>query len=130
QVDLRESVEARAPAAAKDAAPEPGDASQADVDSASHAGAGLRSSEPDGAEAETVAQAPAASAWAAPHDTAQEPFPPEPEDAESLYPDELASLSETSGLADARAVLENGIRGISGEVRNSLDFHRTQEGGA
>jgi type IV pilus assembly protein PilM len=26
-------------------------------------------------------------------------------------------------------VLENGIREIVGEVRNSLDFHRSQEGG-
>jgi type IV pilus assembly protein PilM len=26
-------------------------------------------------------------------------------------------------------VLENGIRDISGEVRNSLDFHRSQDGG-
>ena len=26
-------------------------------------------------------------------------------------------------------MLENGIREISGEVRNSLDFHRSQEGG-
>jgi type IV pilus assembly protein PilM len=26
-------------------------------------------------------------------------------------------------------VIENGIRDISGEVRNSLDFHRSQEGG-
>jgi type IV pilus assembly protein PilM len=42
--------------------------------------------------------------------------------AESPQP---ASDSE----ADVRAVLENGIREISGEVRNSLDFHRTQEGG-
>ena len=31
--------------------------------------------------------------------------------------------------ADLWAVLENGIRDISGEVRNSLDFHRSQEGG-
>lgn len=30
---------------------------------------------------------------------------------------------------DLRAVLENGIREIAGEVRNSLDFHRSQEGG-
>jgi type IV pilus assembly protein PilM len=30
---------------------------------------------------------------------------------------------------DLRAVLDNGIRDISGEVRNSLDFHRSQEGG-
>ena len=26
-------------------------------------------------------------------------------------------------------MLENGIREIAGEVRNSLDFHRSQEGG-
>jgi type IV pilus assembly protein PilM len=31
--------------------------------------------------------------------------------------------------ADIWAVLENGIRDISGEVRNSLDFHRSQDGG-
>jgi len=31
--------------------------------------------------------------------------------------------------ADAWSVLENGIRDISGEVHNSLDFHRSQEGG-
>jgi type IV pilus assembly protein PilM len=31
--------------------------------------------------------------------------------------------------ADVLAVLENGVREISGEVRNSLDFHRSQEGG-
>ncbi len=30
---------------------------------------------------------------------------------------------------DLWAVLENGIREISGEVRNSLDFHRSQDGG-
>jgi type IV pilus assembly protein PilM len=31
--------------------------------------------------------------------------------------------------SDVRLVLENGIREISGEVRNSLEFHRTQEDG-
>ncbi|MCW3069532.1 MAG: pilM [Solirubrobacterales bacterium] len=31
--------------------------------------------------------------------------------------------------AEVRNVLENGIRDISGEVRNSLDFHRSQEMG-
>jgi type IV pilus assembly protein PilM len=31
--------------------------------------------------------------------------------------------------ADVRAVLENGVREISGEVRNSLDFYRSQEDG-
>jgi type IV pilus assembly protein PilM len=41
------------------------------------------------------------------------------------------SSSQSSGEhdADVRAVLENGIREIAGEVRNSLDFHRSQEGG-
>jgi type IV pilus assembly protein PilM len=40
-----------------------------------------------------------------------------PESVEGLVPD------------DVRTVLENGIREIAGEVRNSLDFHRSQEGG-
>src|ERR1700733_3107964 len=31
--------------------------------------------------------------------------------------------------ADLLTALENGIRDISGEVRNSLDFHRSQDGG-
>lgn len=35
----------------------------------------------------------------------------------------------SSSDADVRAVLESGIREISGEVRNSLDFYRSQEEG-
>jgi type IV pilus assembly protein PilM len=31
--------------------------------------------------------------------------------------------------SEVRKVLENGIRDVSGEVRNSLDFHRSQDGG-
>ncbi len=31
--------------------------------------------------------------------------------------------------ADIRAVLENGVRELTGEIRNSLDFHRTQDQG-
>ena len=52
---------------------------------------------------------------------AAQPPAPEPE------PDagELAVTSDE----DIRTVLENGIREIAGEVRNSLDFHRTQEQG-
>ena len=42
---------------------------------------------------------------------------------------ELADQNAESSEADARTVLENGVREISGEVRNSLDFHRSQEGG-
>jgi type IV pilus assembly protein PilM len=39
------------------------------------------------------------------------------------------SSGEREQGADVRAVLENGIREIAGEVRNSLEFHRSQEGG-
>jgi type IV pilus assembly protein PilM len=46
---------------------------------------------------------------------------------------ERAPEATTSAAADVnrdvREVLENGIRDISGEVRNSLDFHRSQDGG-
>jgi type IV pilus assembly protein PilM len=38
-------------------------------------------------------------------------------------------VEENSPDADVRVVLENGIREIAGEVRNSLDFHRSQESG-
>jgi type IV pilus assembly protein PilM len=36
---------------------------------------------------------------------------------------------ETSSDVDVRLVLESGIREIAGEVRNSIDFHRSQEHG-
>jgi type IV pilus assembly protein PilM len=49
------------------------------------------------------------------------PAPPAPESAPVLSPQ--------TPDADVRTVLENGIREIAGEVRNSLDFHRSQEGG-
>ena len=61
------------------------------------------------------------------------------EDAEaserSMSYEELAAVDETPEAqapqsdADVWTVLENGIREISGEVRNSLDFHRSQDGG-
>ncbi len=47
---------------------------------------------------------------------AQPPAPaPEPEPARSD--------------ADIRSVLENGVRELTGEIRNSIDFHRTQDQG-
>jgi len=50
------------------------------------------------------------------------------EDARALIA--VADLSDPEQLEDGlRLVLENGIREIAGEVRNSLDFHRSQEGG-
>jgi type IV pilus assembly protein PilM len=44
-------------------------------------------------------------------------------------PDVPTAVTQIAVDADVRAVLENGIREIAGEVRNSLDFHRSQEGG-
>ncbi|HLM87267.1 MAG TPA: pilus assembly protein PilM [Solirubrobacteraceae bacterium] len=50
---------------------------------------------------------------------------------EELAAVETAPEPQASAATDADVwtVLENGIRDISGEVRNSLDFHRSQEGG-
>ncbi len=44
-------------------------------------------------------------------------------------PEPAADTDVISVDADLRIVLENGIREIAGEVRNSLEFHRSQEGG-
>jgi Tfp pilus assembly PilM family ATPase len=68
---------------------------------------------------------------------AEAPAGPEQAEADerAMSYEELADLdglslpSEPQSDADVWAVLENGIRDISGEVRNSLDFHRSQEGG-
>jgi type IV pilus assembly protein PilM len=45
--------------------------------------------------------------------------------AAPVVPDAAPEASD----ADVLMVLDNGVRDISGEVRNSLDFHRSQEGG-
>jgi type IV pilus assembly protein PilM len=52
--------------------------------------------------------------------------------AEELSSMEQAPVEQTAATptgADVRVVLDNGIREIAGEVRNSLDFHRSQDGG-
>jgi type IV pilus assembly protein PilM len=69
----------------------------------------------------------------------EEHEPQSPEDAEeserAMSYEELAAVESMSAPqapqsdGDLWTVLENGIRDISGEVRNSLDFHRSQEGG-
>src|SRR5664280_424363 len=64
------------------------------------------------------------------------PTPPAPvseEGSEADYEDE-AELEEApvpgpTSDVDVRAIIESGIRDISGEVRNSLDFHRSQDEG-
>jgi type IV pilus assembly protein PilM len=62
-----------------------------------------------------------------------DPYEP-PVDEPSPQPmtsSEVSSSSEfvDDSFADVRLILENGAREIAGEVRNSLDFHRSQEGG-
>ncbi len=42
---------------------------------------------------------------------------------------EAAAAAQLGTETDVWTVVENGIREISGEVRNSLDFHRSQDGG-
>jgi Tfp pilus assembly PilM family ATPase len=56
---------------------------------------------------------------------------PEPDVVPAVEPAPAPApvLPSQAPEADVRTVLENGIREIAGEVRNSLDFHRSQEGG-
>ncbi len=59
---------------------------------------------------------------------AQEPAPPDGPEAGRSESGQHSAPTESAD-AEVRLVLENGIREIVGEVRNSLDFHRSQEGG-
>ncbi|MGC2373292.1 MAG: type IV pilus assembly protein PilM [Solirubrobacteraceae bacterium] len=64
-------------------------------------------------------------------DLDETPTPPplEPaESAESAEHEEWSATKEPSTI-DVRPVLAAGVREIAGEVRNSLDFHRSQDGG-
>jgi type IV pilus assembly protein PilM len=73
------------------------------------------------------------------HTPGEDEQPQSPQEAEQSERDmsyeELAAVDVSAEAQtpqsddDLRAVLESGIRDISGEVRNSLDFHRSQEGG-
>jgi type IV pilus assembly protein PilM len=76
------------------------------------------------------------------HDAAAVEEPPDrpatpADDLAMSYAEELSSMEQapaeqvaaTPTGADVRVVLDNGIREIAGEVRNSLDFHRSQDGG-
>ena len=62
---------------------------------------------------------------------AQDMSAPSPVTAPVDPPQAAPQRATASNMADAevRLVLENGIREIVGEVRNSLDFHRSQDGG-
>jgi Tfp pilus assembly PilM family ATPase len=54
---------------------------------------------------------------------------PDPATDPAYSPAAPSEMASPEPEADVRAVLDNGIREIAGEVRNSLDFHRSQEGG-
>jgi type IV pilus assembly protein PilM len=111
-------------------APEPSmaDAEDAAIDyQPQDLGAGATPPEPERVETWALAQGDTP-----PQETAA-PAPAEPDRARS---DRAKSSQQRSAAeqradtdAEVRMVLENGIREIVGEVRNSLDFHRSQEGG-
>lgn len=55
---------------------------------------------------------------------------PVPDDSErSDAGPHTAPTKNQDDLSDVRLVLENAVREIAGEVRNSLDYYRTQDGG-
>jgi type IV pilus assembly protein PilM len=81
---------------------------------------------PESAERETPAVEEASAAPQAPVDELAMSYA---EELSSLAQDTPEQTASTPTEADVRLVLDNGIREIAGEVRNSLDFHRSQEGG-
>jgi type IV pilus assembly protein PilM len=56
------------------------------------------------------------------------PAPEEPSPDAALDGDQSSAPVEQPAI-DVRPVLAGGVREIAGEVRNSLDFHRSQDGG-
>ncbi|HEY2767990.1 MAG TPA: type IV pilus assembly protein PilM [Solirubrobacteraceae bacterium] len=82
---------------------------------------------PEVVETWALAQDPQASVAQNPQPSlAQDPeVPPTPAEPVVATTPQPAVASDP----DVRMVLENGIREIVGEVRNSLDFHRSQDGG-
>jgi type IV pilus assembly protein PilM len=54
---------------------------------------------------------------------------PHPEPQSLVDPEAPTAIVDEAAPDEVRTVLEGGIREIAGEVRNSLDFHRSQEGG-
>jgi Tfp pilus assembly PilM family ATPase len=109
---------AAGPAVAQDAPP-PAELAAADLPTLAAAGERVSASEPPGSDAGGIGHAAL--------------------ETETSYA-ELAGVNELedeppvtigqSSDEDIRAVVENGVREIAGEVRNSLDFHRSQDGAA
>jgi type IV pilus assembly protein PilM len=124
------------------AGPEPGDEQPAGVDAVDPDAVGTGAEPPamtlaEQAQAELAAAGLVASEGAPSEDA---PAPAEPrgdydfeyetgQGFEQPPPSAAAAADAADADRDVREVLENGIRDISGEVRNSLDFHRSQDGG-
>jgi type IV pilus assembly protein PilM len=104
---------------------EPAAAAPAEVHTAREEAAPAQAADPTADEHDAPLARPQAAAPEHSEEQASEPAA-EPEPA---Y-EELVAADQPSAAAEARAVVENGVRAIAGEVRNSLDFHRSQEGGA
>jgi type IV pilus assembly protein PilM len=62
------------------------------------------------------------------HTPAPPPTPEKPAQAASQDTESSSAPAEKPAI-DVRPVLAAGVREIAGEVRNSLDFHRSQDGG-
>jgi type IV pilus assembly protein PilM len=80
----------------------------------------------------SVEDAAAEDAEAAVHATGEEPASAAPDAEDGLSYEQMlgvGSPSDDGPDAELVTILENGVREISGEVRNSLDFHRSQDGG-
>ncbi len=123
QCDLQAAVSApEAPVQAPEADEEA--ASEEEASPVTDAPSDEETAELEGAEERAEAQAQVADTDV--HPEAWQPEPEGFEDLDELEDEEPATLADASE-EDVRAVVENGIREIAGEVRNSLDFHRSQE---
>jgi len=87
-------------------------------------------STPERAEQSTPVWAPEAGAERDQPEHFESHHVAEPAGQPEMFSEELMPIDGPSAAEEARVVLENGVRAIAGEVRNSLDFHRSQEGGA
>jgi type IV pilus assembly protein PilM len=110
-------------------APEPpvADAEGAAIDQPQDFEEGSTPPEPERVETWALAQGADTVSQAAAPDV-PEPARAQSDRARSSQQRSAAALQADTD-AEVRMVLENGIREIVGEVRNSLDFHRSQEGG-
>jgi type IV pilus assembly protein PilM len=86
--------------------------------------------DPEAVETWALAQDPDAEQYQAAPTPAPQDGPAIHLDLPELPPEQAqAALLAPAVDPEVKLVLENGIREIVGEVRNSLDFHRSQEGG-